>query len=80
MVRGKEEEVGLVSKATLVVSKVDSGQEVATQGPQNGAAGSSRGGAEVSRGVVAGGFNETSIFSEKCTYMVTSWLKPEIYV
>ena len=77
--RGQGEEVGLVSKATLVVSREDSGQEVDTQVLLSGEVGSNREGAEVLPEVVGGGF-KTPNFSERCTYMVTSWLKPEINV
>ena len=78
--KGQEEEAGLVSKATLVASKEDSGQEEATQVLLSGEVVSSREEAEVSPEVEEGDFNQAPYFSEKCTFMVTSWLKPEIYV
>ena len=62
--KGQEEEVGLVSNQTLVVSRVDSGLEVATQAPQSGVVGNNREGAEVSPEVVGGGFNQAPNFSK----------------
>ena len=62
--KGQEEEVGLVSNQTLVVSRVDSGLEVATQAPQSGVVGNNREGAEVSPEVVGGGFNRAPNFSK----------------
>ena len=59
--RDQEEEVGLVNNPTLVVSRGDSGQGVATQAPLSGVVASNRGGAEVSTEVVGGGFKKLQI-------------------